>query len=275
MGKFEGCLLASDIDGTLLENGYINPRNIEKIKYFINEGGKFCLCTGRSIGAITGVLEAVGVTTYSVVANGCMIYDHQDCKVVYEAFLPDEDRDIPQKIYSCIPSIGIEIHSGGNVFTIRQTYETDCHQKYEGLPTNCLDFTQALRYNWNKVLFALESETQYADIKDLTNIKTEGSDFIGTTATIDKVRRNYFEQIPKGVTKFATLTKLCEIADIKKGRLFAIGDYYNDLEMIKNADISAATADTPDDIKQYARFIAGKCDDGAVADFIDYLNENI
>ena len=31
----------------------------------------------------------------------------------------------------------------------------------------------------------------------------------------------------------------------------------NDLEMIKNADISAVTADTPDDIKQYAKFIGG------------------
>ena len=41
MGIFDGCLLASDIDGTLQENGYINPKNIEKIKYFVQEGGKF------------------------------------------------------------------------------------------------------------------------------------------------------------------------------------------------------------------------------------------
>ena len=32
MGIFEGCLLACDIDGTLMENGYINPKNIEKMK---------------------------------------------------------------------------------------------------------------------------------------------------------------------------------------------------------------------------------------------------
>ena len=75
--------------------------------------------------------------------------------------------------------------------------------------------------------------------------------------------------------RFSTLEKLCAIAGIKKGGLFAIGDYYNDLEMIKNADVSAVTADTPDDIKQYADFIAGSCRDGAVADFIDYLSENI
>ena len=32
MGIFENCILASDIDNTLVADGYINPKNIEKIK---------------------------------------------------------------------------------------------------------------------------------------------------------------------------------------------------------------------------------------------------
>lgn len=275
MGLFDGCLLASDIDGTLQESGYINPKSVEKIKYFVAEGGKFCLCTGRSIGAIKGVLKEVGVTDYSVVANGSMIFDNNENKILYQEFLPDNDRLVAQKIYNSLPTVGIEIHSEGEVFTLRQTYETDCHQHYEDLPTDILDFNSLLDYNWNKALYALEKEAQYDELKRLTAGETQGCDFMTTTATIDDVKRFYFEQLPKGTTKFSTLEKLCAIAGIKKGGLFAIGDYYNDLEMIKNADVSAVTADTPDDIKQYAHFIAGSCRDGAVADFIDYLSENI
>lgn len=52
-----------------------------------------------------------------------------------------------------------------------------------------------------------------------------------------------------------------------------MGDYYNDLEMIKKADVSAVPYDTPEDIKAYADYIAGRCEDGAVADFIDYLTK--
>ena len=52
-----------------------------------------------------------------------------------------------------------------------------------------------------------------------------------------------------------------------------MGDYYNDLEMIKKADVSAVPEDAPEDIKAYADFIAGSCEDGAVADFIDYLTK--
>ena len=79
-----------------------------------------------------------------------------------------------------------------------------------------------------------------------------------TSATLYGKVRKYYEQMPKGMSKFTSLKKLCEILGIENGKLFAIGDYYNDLEMIKNADISAATEESPDDIKQYA-------------DFIDYL----
>ena len=75
MGLFSDCLFGCDIDGTLLVNGIINPRNIEKIEYFISEGGYFSLCTGRTVGAVSPVLEKIKNISPSVVANGCMIYD--------------------------------------------------------------------------------------------------------------------------------------------------------------------------------------------------------
>lgn len=53
-----------------------------------------------------------------------------------------------------------------------------------------------------------------------------------------------------------------------------MGDYYNDLEMIKCADISAVPQDTPDDIKTYADFAAGSCENGAVAAFYRLFNRN-
>ena len=52
MGLFDGCLLACDIDGTLLINDFMPQQNIEKIKYFVSEGGKFSLATGRTAGAV-------------------------------------------------------------------------------------------------------------------------------------------------------------------------------------------------------------------------------
>ena len=273
MGIFDGCLLACDIDGTLQENGYINPVNIEKIKYFVGEGGKFCLCTGRSVGALTAVLKATEVTDYSVVANGCMIYDHKKNKIAYQEFLPENERFIAEVIYNEMPDVGIEIHSEGEVFTLKASPALECHQKYEGLDALPLDFNSLLGYIWNKALFSLSDESEYDKLKSLTKGKTTGCDFITTCAGINNVKYHYFEQLPKGASKLSALKRLCRMIGVKEGGLFAIGDYYNDLDMIKNADVSAATLGAPDDIKQFADFISCDCKDGAVADFIDYLSE--
>ena len=89
MGIFSGCLFACDIDGTLMVNGKINPRNIEKIEYFMSEGGYFSLSTGRTVGAVGPVLDKIKRVSPSVVANGCMIYDYENKKVLDELFLPE------------------------------------------------------------------------------------------------------------------------------------------------------------------------------------------
>ena len=50
MGKFDGILICSDIDGTILENstfGSIFEKNAEAVKYFTDNGGRFTFITGR------------------------------------------------------------------------------------------------------------------------------------------------------------------------------------------------------------------------------------
>ena len=48
MKTFEGIMLISDMDGTLLnKDGQISEKNIEAIQEFISLGGKFTVATGR------------------------------------------------------------------------------------------------------------------------------------------------------------------------------------------------------------------------------------
>lgn len=52
MNKFEGMLLACDMDGTLLDSSRrISERNERALRYFTEEGGRFSLATGRAPGA--------------------------------------------------------------------------------------------------------------------------------------------------------------------------------------------------------------------------------
>lgn len=273
MGKFDGCLLACDIDGTLMINGYINPKNIEKIEYFMSEGGKFSLSTGRSIGAISDVLRQVKRISPSVVANGCMIYDYENEKILHEIVLPAEDYHIADKIIKSDVDVGAEIHCGPEVFTLRRNEATTVHQVYEKFEAPDTPYDIVSQKKWHKAIYIFENAEDREIIKNLISGKIKNCNLIESCAVIDGIFRNYLEQVPKGVSKASALNKLCELMDIKSGRLFAIGDYFNDVEMLKKADISAVPCDSPEEIKALADHITCICDDGAVADFIDYLDK--
>ncbi len=276
MGIFDGCLLACDVDGTLMDSGYINPENIKKIEYFVNEGGSFSVATGRSVGAISDVLRKIKKISPSVLANGSMIFDYENSKPVSQRLIPKKDVGFLKTIIDMNYPLGMEIHSGTDVYTLVRTAETDLHQIYEELPTNVVEFDYISQLPIYKAILTFANAEEKAVFKELIS-KQEGfcdleSNFIDTCAVINGMTQNYYELVPKGVSKANALKELCEVLNIKEGCFFCIGDFYNDLEMIKSADISAVPCTSPEEIKSCADYITVSCDDGAVAYFIDYLS---
>ena len=85
MGKFDGVLLASDFDNTLiyteaaLRSGEpvpdLSPRNREALEYFMGRGGRFAVATGRALAAFRHYADKVPVNAPCVVCNGAAIYD--------------------------------------------------------------------------------------------------------------------------------------------------------------------------------------------------------
>ncbi len=271
MRLFENCVLACDIDGTLIENGYLNPKNIEKIEYFMSEGGKFSLSTGRSVMAISDALKHFKEISPCVLTNGAVIYDYMENRPIYQKTLPKEDYRIVSLVYNWDEKIGIEIHSGDKAFTVRKTSETDIHQSCEHFEAPLTTFEEASKFDWNKVNFFLDTLEEREKLKEFLSSEKTDCKFVETCAMLEGRMRYYYEQLPMGVSKASALKELCNLMNIKEGGLFAIGDYYNDLEMLKSADIAAVPITSPEEIRMSAEYITVSCEEAAVADFIDYL----
>ena len=63
MGIFDGYLLVSDMDGTLLNSkGKLSEENKRAIEYFVDNGGQFTLATGRMLPSIKRHIHKVKVT---------------------------------------------------------------------------------------------------------------------------------------------------------------------------------------------------------------------
>ena len=271
MGIFDNCVLACDIDGTLMDNDSINPKNLEKIEYFMSQGGRFSLSTGRALIAAREVAKLLKNVSPSVVTNGTVVYDFKEGKTILEKNISKEDYRIVELVYNNFGKIGIEIHCGDKAFTVRRTSETDIHQRCEHIEAPEITLKEVSKYNWNKANFFLDTIEEREELKNFLAKEKVNSKFVDTCAVLEDKMRYYYEMLPFGVSKASALKELCSLMGIKEGGIFAIGDYYNDLEMLKMADIAAVPNTSPEEIREAAEYITVSCDEGAVADFIDYL----
>ncbi len=274
MSIFENCILASDIDGTLMEESEISDRNVKAIKEFVCQDGIFALATGRCFAAVKHIFKVFDKSLVGpcILLNGGMIYDFSCDKILFESRLDETSKTFAKEILENFNEIGIEVYSGMDVFLLRRTEETEIHGNYEELNAKEVTFDKIKDTVWNKVLYMCnDEETRDRFIDYFEALDTEKRcSFVKTKIMIYGEYRYYIEQITAGTSKASGLRKLCELLNTN-GDSFAIGDNYNDIEMLEAADISASPSDGVDEVLKIANFVGGRCRDGAVADFIEYL----
>ena len=76
-------LIASDIDGTLLDRNHRVPRrNRDAVARAVQQGAYFALSTGRPFRWIAPVLEQLPVRPVCVTSNGAVLYDSAEDRVM-------------------------------------------------------------------------------------------------------------------------------------------------------------------------------------------------
>ena len=275
MGIFSGCLLAADADETLVTNGVVPQRNNKKIKFFVENGGVFSLATGRVPCAARCVAEQLDTLSTSIFGNGCIAYNLDTREALFEYLLDSDDVKAAKKAKELFSGVGIQCFYREDTYVFNRTDRTDEHTAYEKIVWKPLSEAELHSLKFNKMLYHCENFEHAEQLKKALLPVTKNSDFINSSFVINGVRRHMLEQVPRGVSKAAGVLKLAKLLNIKKGCIYAIGDYFNDLDMLKAADISAATYGAPDEIKAVADITVCSVEDGAVADFIDYLTNHL
>lgn len=87
-GIFSGVLVCSDVDGTLGENGVFPPENCAAIRRFQEQGGLFTVATGRHPHYMRDLAHAFVPNAPLIVLNGAAIYDLDAEKALFSEPLP-------------------------------------------------------------------------------------------------------------------------------------------------------------------------------------------
>lgn len=267
MGKFDGILLCTDLDDTLLTTDkQISEENKKAIEYFKNEGGLFTFATGRVVHGARMMLEHISPNAPMVCYNGGGIYDFNHNKLLWSAFLDDGAIEVVEFVDKNFPNAGIEVCSENVVYVSKSNRVVREHLAFEKLPEEYIDY-HLIEEKWKKVLFMVE-EDELPQIRELI-LNSKFAD----KYTFIRSSPNYYELLPKGADKGAGLVKLAEILRIDPSMTVGMGDNENDVSLIKLAGVGVAVANAIPEAREAADYITVDNNSSAVSAVIHAIND--
>lgn len=265
-------MLITDMDGTLLnDNKKINPIDLKAIEQFKRLGGIFTIATGRNYQSASQYFNELQIDCPVILYNGGMIFDVLHRKPVYINELHECAESVAQSILKEFPNVACEILTSKDIYVVRNNEYEQEHNDYSRVtPKYCtLDyFISNVKNNEEriKMLFAMQSNIMPKLMKFAKNQGFfEYLDFVKSTD-------NYYEMLPKKSSKGNALEQYKKIFGLKDVIIVAVGDYSNDIEMLKFAHIGVSPNNALNSVKKSADIVTNHNNNtGAIAETIDYL----
>ncbi len=263
MGRFDGILICTDLDGTLYRNDKtVSKENLSAIEYFKREGGYFTFITGRMPYYAGDALRLIEPNAPFGCVNGGGLFDHRSGEYVWNTRLDREAFDLVEHIEKLFPEVGIQVSSFYHTFFYRYNDAMIHFKTVARLPDLECHYRE-IEETIGKVIFAtfVEEEIRGVEKALRSHPLADKFDFIRSEQTL-------FEILPRGVNKGMSITKLSEHLNIDISKTVAIGDYFNDVPMLRAAGLGVAVGNACDEAKAAADLVTVSNEEDAIARII-------
>ncbi len=268
--KYTDWLVVSDIDGTLNNTLRRTPKvNTEAIGRFVHKlGGSFTLASARNVQSLRPhYMKLPDVKTPAVVLNGAGIYDFTKEEMLWFNSIPISGKEIIRKALDKFPSLEAGIFTDDMIYLVRPKIMSPVMMKADSLRhKRCTAIDEVPEDRWGKVIFYCLPYQKKRIKEYVSSLSGDEISYIDTTAFS-------FDMVNSTTHKGNAVKVLAGLLEIPEKNIGAIGDYYNDLDMLKSVSHPACCKQAPDEIHEACEFHACHCNKGAVADFLRYIEE--
>ena len=263
MGNFDGILLCTDLDGTLLKNDRtISRENLEAIAYFKENGGLFTFVTGRMPIFAADICRALDPNAPFGCVNGGGLFDYRAGRYVWHQALSRDVLPLIALVDENCPDVGIQINTFDDTYLYKDNPTMRIFEEVAGRSFPSPHYT-AINEPFAKILFGSEDEAALLAARDLllAHPLAENFDFI-------RSEKAFYEILPKGINKGTALREMVRHLPTPITKTVAVGDYDNDVAMLKAADCGVAVANACDAAKEAATFVTVSNEEHAIAHVI-------
>lgn len=273
MGIYSDVLLTVDFDRTLTgPDSAVPVRNIEAIRYFMENGGTFTVNTGRSIPmSANNIIGKVPVNAPLLLYNGSADYDTLTGQLTRFSPIPLDPAEVLTDIQCRFPSLNVEVQSavGHHMLMKNPGWESYCTNNHcvwsyiapDTVPEPFVKFALNGEFRQNTVASMYEATPEEIQLFE------EATEYIQTRYghAVDTFRAcaRILDVHAKGCGKLNAARTLQK--KLGKKYLVCVGDAENDLTMLRGADAAYCPSDA--DIAHLFENVC-PCGEGAVAEVI-------
>lgn len=263
MGIFDGILICTDLDGTLLKSDKtISEENYEAIEYFKANGGFFSFVTGRMPVTTRKIFDMIKTNCPVGCVNGGGLYDFEANKYIWNTHLDPEFIMLTDLAESRVENIGFQANTFDNVIFCRENSAMERFRRLTGAP-NITQKVKDIKESVAKIVFGDENPENIDLIEKLCTTHPLAHKF-----SFVRSERTLFEILPKGISKATAFKKLAASLGINMKRTVAVGDYNNDIEMIKASGVGIAVSNAAPELKKVADYVTVSNEESAIASVI-------
>lgn len=263
ISKLKDILICSDLDGTLLrEDKTISDENIEAIRYFQKSGGIFTFVTGRMPFFVTDIYNRVLPNAPIGCINGGGVYDFSEKKYIWTAKMAEGLDELVKCIDKGFPEVGYQVNTYNQIYFCRENEAMKNFRAVTGVENIVRPYDE-IEETIAKIVFGSEDEEEILAIEKALREHPLADKF-----EFVRSERTLFEILPKGIDKGVAIKKLAEVLGIDDNKTVAVGDYDNDIGMLKAAKVGIAVGNAADSAKAAADFIICSNEENAIARLI-------
>ncbi len=251
-------LIALDVDGTLVDHdGAMTDEVREAARAVVDAGHQVIIATGRSLQATLPVIERIGLQTgFGVCCNGGVTVRLDPSLpggfevVRKETFSP---RDALTALRSTLPAAMYAVEAADGEFLSTSSFQDASF----GIRARSVDFEELLDARAVRVVVHSQ-EVPLAEFE----AAVQGIGLHGVTYSVGWSA--WLDIAAAGVTKASALEKLRADLRLDASSTVAVGDGFNDVEMLRWAHRGVAMGQAPQGVQDAASEItASVYDDGA------------
>lgn len=266
---FSKWLVVSDIDGTLNNKIRTLPKiNYRAIREFTEKGGNFTLASGRLTSSLERNYNRITPNQPAVVLNGAGIYDFQKREMIWRRTIGEDGRDfvsyVINRFSKKFSSVDVGIYFDDFVYIVKNGMLSQGTMNIDKAHYEITTIDKVPKSGWMKVIFWSNPMTINKLRCVIDNTENPNVNFMASSPWS-------MEMLQAGAHKGTAIMVLADMLGIDRSHVSAIGDYYNDWDMLKTVGLPACAGQAPGPIHDICKFEACHCNKGCVADLLHYI----